>query len=153
MTKSLTESFQAGLPSLSFGAAALISSRAASSLPMLQSTRQIEMRNGLLRLRQPLRDDLAHIVVRHDLVGAGLEQRADFFVGWRLSQARCRSGRRRRRGRRPRELEGLCPLSPPSMSRAMTRPCGPVPWMRAEVEAGFLGEPPGQRRSKDALVP
>ena len=38
MTKSLTESFQAGLPSLSFGAEALISSRAASSLSMSQST-------------------------------------------------------------------------------------------------------------------
>ena len=45
------------------------------------------MRDGLLGLLQPLRDHPAHIVVRDDLVGAGLEQRADFLVGWRLNRS------------------------------------------------------------------
>ena len=55
---------------------------------MIAVDRQIEMRDRLRRLRQPLRDHLAHVVVRHDLVGAFLEQRADLVV------------RRRRRERR-----------------------------------------------------
>ena len=39
-----------------------------------------------------------------------------------------------------------------STSRATTRPCGPEPVMRREVDAGFLGEAPGQRRGEGAVV-
>jgi len=42
------------------------------------------MRDRLLRQHQALGDDLAYIVVGNDLVGAGLEQRADFVVRRRL---------------------------------------------------------------------
>ena len=89
--------------------------------------REVEMRDRLLRQHQALGDDLAHVVVGHDLVGAGLEQRADLVVGRRLH--RSRRGCRRRRPQR-----GARSAAPPdfaaSTSRAMMRPCGPEPAMR-----------------------
>ena len=52
--------------------------------------RQVEVRDGLLRLDQPPRDDLAHVVVRDDLVAALFEQRPDLVVGRSLRHGRCR---------------------------------------------------------------
>src|SRR5262245_63520860 len=47
--------------------------------------REIEMRDGELRFEEAPRDHLADIVVRDDVVRAGLEQRTDLLVGWRLA--------------------------------------------------------------------
>ena len=68
MMKSLSESLNAGSPSLSFGAAALASSRIAISRPIVDIGGQIEMRDGLLGLDQPRGDGRAHAVERHFLV-------------------------------------------------------------------------------------
>ena len=91
---------------------------------------QVEVRDGLLRLRQPLRNDPAHAVVRHDLVGALLVKREDLVVGHRLRRER----RRRLGGAAPspsprcrRERRWPPSFSAASTSRLMMRPCGPEP--------------------------
>ena len=56
MMKSLSESLNAGWPSLSLGAAALASSRMAMQPADVDVGGQIEMRDGLLGLDQPRGD-------------------------------------------------------------------------------------------------
>ena len=90
MAKSLTEILYAGLPSLSFGAAALITSRAARQLANGAIEREIEMRDCKLCLDQASRNHPSHVVVRDDIVTAGLEQRTDLVVRRRLNAGGCR---------------------------------------------------------------
>ena len=130
MTRSLTETFHAGLPSLSFGAAALMSVRSASSASISVSIGQVEMRDRLLRLDQPPGDDLADVVVRDDLVAARLEELHH------LARRSC-SARRRRGGAGAGAAAGAALASAPppalaaSMSDLTTRPCGPEPFTAA----------------------
>ena len=87
-----------------------------------------------------------HAVMRHDLVAARLEQREDLLVRHRRRNARARL--------RGAAAGGFSPLPDLacSTSRAMMRPCGPEPLMRAKLDAGFLGETPRERRRENAGV-
>ena len=139
MTRSLTESLNAGLPSRSFGAAAFASSRSASSRADLDIGGQIEVRNGLLRQHEPRGDGLAHAVERHFLERDVAVERLDL-----VGRARAREHRRcRRRGAALRRIAA-------STSRATMRPCGPDAASAGEVDAGLAREPPRQRRHDGA---
>ena len=102
------------------------------------------MRDRLLRLDQPPRDDLAHVVVRDDLVAAGFEQRPDLVVGQRLAPAS---------GAPAAAAAGASPL-PDFAAFDVARDDAP---MRAraldarEIDAGLLGQPRGERRGEDAV--
>ena len=70
--------------------------------------------------------------MRHDLVGAGLEQRENLLVRHRRRDARARRAGAAAGAFRP------LPDFASSTSRAMTRPCGPVPVMRpSSMPASF----------------
>ena len=79
MMKSLTEILKARGPSC--GVMALRRFRAFKQRIEPAVDRQIEMRDGLLRQREPLGDDAAHGVVRHELVAAGLVHGAHLLIG------------------------------------------------------------------------
>ena len=78
MTKSLTDSLKARGPS--FGEVCVHALARPQQLVEAAVDGQVEMRDGLLRQRQALRDHLAHAVVRHDLVGTLVVQRQDLVV-------------------------------------------------------------------------
>src|SRR4029077_18375311 len=107
---------------------------------------EIEMRNGELRLDQAARNHSAHVVMRHDLVAAGLEQRANPLVG------RGRNGRHWRRGwdgrrRCDQPLAGFCGFD-------VARNDSPVrtgTLNAAKLEGRFLCEAAGKWRGKDAV--
>ena len=116
------------MPSLSLGAAALISSRSPSSASIWQSSDQIEMRDRRLRFGEATRDGLAHAVMGNLGEGAGLEQLLDHLVR--------HAGRERRASARG----GACaagaagvaapPASADFTSCSTIRPCGPEPLTR-----------------------
>ena len=108
--------------------------------------RQVEMRNGLHRSGQPLRDGAAHAVMRDDLVAARFEQRAGSACP--TSTARSPARRRRRRCRRFQALAGFGVLDIARDDAAMR--AGAVD--ARELDAGFLGEAARQRRREDAGV-
>ena len=120
------------------------------------------MRDRLLRLEQAAGDHLAHAVVRHFLVAAGLEELLD-----RLVRGACRHRRSsgRSRGRlgsggaaaagAGADAAGAVFAVPPSIaartSRSTMRPCGPEPRSRRDVDAGVLGDAPCERRGEHPL--
>ncbi len=101
--------------------------------------REIEVRDGELGLDQPPRDHLADVVVWHDLVAAGLEQRPDLVVGRRLHRERsqCRYA-----------LAGPGRLDVAGDDAAMRAGAAHA----AELDAGGLGKAARQRRGKDAVA-
>ena len=92
------------------------------------------MRDGLLGLRQPRRDGLAHAVERHFLEWHVAIEREDVGSG----RPCCAAG----------AAAGACAM-PDSTSRATMRPCGPEPVMREQIDAVLAGQPARQRRHRD----
>ncbi len=101
--------------------------------------RQIEMRDGLHRGGQALRDRAPHAVMRHDLVGALLEQRPDLLIRHR------RRKRRPARRRSRRRLQALAGFRLVDVARddAAMRPGADD---AGNLDAGLLGQTPRQRR-------
>ena len=92
MTKSLTETLKAGLPSLSSGAARVDLGAQGEQRVELAIRLEVEVRDGLLGLDEAPRDGAPHRIVRHLGVAAGLEHRLDGLVrgGWRGGVAHVR---------------------------------------------------------------
>ncbi len=131
MMKSLSESLNAGCAVLALrrGGVGLL---AHGDEPAdIQIGGQIEMRDGLLGLDQPLGDGRAHPVERHFLVGDALVQRLDL--------RRAGAGGHRRRGRR-RLLDVGGNDAAMRAGAAEAR----------QVDAAFAGEPPRERRGEGA---
>ena len=113
---------------------------------------QIEVRDGLLGQGQALGDDLAHAVVRHDLVGALLVERQDLVVGHGL-RAECRRRARRPGARRCRPWAARAAALERRLDVALDdAPVRARAGERRKIDARLLGEPARQRRSEDAAV-
>ena len=116
--------------------------------------RQMEVRDGLLRQRQALGDDLAHAVVRDDVVGALLVERQDLVVR-HAAAARMR----RAAASAATAVPALARRrAPPFCERRLDVALDDAPVRagareRRKVEPGLLGEPARQRRGEDAAVP
>ena len=108
--------------------------------------RVIEMRNGLHRGGQPLRDGAAHAVMRHDFVAAFLIERADLLIGHRRrDRGRRAAGGSRAGARKP--LPDFAPLDIAGDDAAMRSRA----LHAAEVETGLFRQPAGKRRGEDAV--
>ena len=105
---------------------------------------QVEMRNGLHRRREPLRNGAAHAVVRHEIVAAVVVERADLLVRHRRRDERCAGGRC---GRRAQALARFCRLDIAGDDAAVR--AGALD--AAEFDVGVFRQPPRKRRGKDAV--
>src|SRR5439155_26577400 len=105
--------------------------------------REIEMRDGGLRLDQAAGNDFSHIVMGNDFVAVRLEQRADFFI--RRGCDGERRGGWRRSGSEP--LARFRRLDVARDDAAMR----PRSLNTREVDTGFSGQPPRERRGEDTV--
>ena len=113
------------------------------------------MRDRLLRFDEALGDGLAHAVVRHFLVGAGLEHRLDLIAPTcSAPAAEPRASARRRAAAAARQLRRLRAAAWHRGAHVLLDDAA----MRAgaldrgEIDAGLLGDALGERRGEDAAA-